>query len=97
MTYEEIVSRVADSLGLDKKLVDKTYKAYWKAVKEHIESLGLKQNLSDEEFEKQRPNINIPSIGKLYVSLDKYHYYKRKGEEINNYIKERYGTTHQEN
>ena len=30
-------------------------------------------------------------------NYDKYHYYKRKGEEINNYIKERYGTTHQKN
>ena len=80
MKYEEIVARVADSTGYSQKLVDKTYKAYWKAVKMYIEALPLKDELTDEEFEDLRPNINIPSIGKLYVTLNKYHRTK-------NYIK----------
>lgn len=77
MTYEEIISRVADSLGLDQRLVDKTYKAYWRAVKEHITSLPLKQDLTEEEFKRLQPNVNIPSIGKLYVTLGVYK--KTKG------------------
>ena len=97
MTYEEIIAQVADSLGFDKKLVDRTYKAYWKAVKEHIESLNLKDSLTDEEFEIQKPNVNIPSIGKFYISLDRYHYFKRKSEEYNKYKQEKYGTTHYSN
>lgn len=80
MKYEEIVSRVADSTGYSKRLVDKTYRAYWKAVKIYIESLPLKKDLSDEEFLELKPNINIPSIGKFYVTLNKYH-------RIKNYIK----------
>lgn len=97
MTYEEIISRVADSTGLDKKLVDRTYKAYWRAVKEHIASLPLKENLTDEEFQKLQPNVNIPSLGKLYVSLDKYHKLKKDSEKINKLIEGKYGTAHQEN
>ena len=77
MTYEEIVSGVADSLGLDKRLVDRAYKAYWKAVRKHIESLPLMENLSDEQFLALRPNVNIPSIGKLYVTLDRYRRMKK--------------------
>lgn len=94
MEYEDIVSRVADSMGLSKKLVDRTYKAYWKAVKEYITTLPLKQDLSDEEFLKLRPNVNIPSIGKLYVTLDRYKTIKKKHFEIEKLKNKKYGITH---
>lgn len=86
MTYDEIVKDVSVKLGLPKGLVEKTYMAYWRAVREHIESLPLKEDLTDEEFKKLKPNVNIPSIGKLCVTLDRYQrvkyihnkYYKDK-------------------
>ena len=65
MTYDEIVLEVSERLGLSKELVNKKYKAYWKSVKEHITSMPLKKDLSDEEFMKLQPNVNIPSLGKL--------------------------------
>jgi nucleoid DNA-binding protein len=72
MTYDEIVSEVAGSTGLSKKMVDKIYKLYWKSVREYIKSLPLKEDLTDEEFMKLKPNVNIPSLGKFYVSLERY-------------------------
>ena len=96
MTYDEIVEKVADSTGLNKKFVDRTYRAYWRAVREHIVSLELKKDLTDEEFLKSRPNVNIPSIGKLYITLGRYHRLKGK-EEKYKFNKKEYGTTHQEN
>ena len=72
MTYDEIIAKVAESTGLSAKLVDRTYRSYWKAIREHIESLPLKQDLSEEELRKLRPNVNIPSIGKLYVTYDRH-------------------------
>lgn len=77
MTYHDIVLQVAASNGLSANMVDKSYRAYWKVVREHIESLPLKQDLSDEEFKELRPNVNIPSIGKLHVTLDRYHGMKK--------------------
>ena len=77
MTYEEIVSRIADSMGLNKQLVDKTYKAYWRAIKEHITSLPLKEDLTEEEFLKLQANVNIPSIGKLYIPLGVFRRIKK--------------------
>lgn len=97
MTYDEIISKVAESTGLSKTLVNKTYKAYWKAVRDHIISIDLKGHLTDEEFEKARPNINIPSIGKLHVSLDRYHRFIRQGEIIKEIKERKYGTAHKEN
>lgn len=92
MTYGEIISKVAEDTGLSKILVDRTYRAYWRAIREHITSLPLKDDLTDEEFNKLRPNINIPSIGKLYVTLDRYRRMKKMFMIKNN----RYNDTHKE-
>jgi len=78
MTYDEIVSEVAGSTGLSKRMVDKIYKLYWKSVREYIKSLPLKEDLTDEEFMKLKPNVNIPSLGKFYVSLDRYKKLKER-------------------
>ena len=83
MTYDEIIVKVASDLGLPKTLVDRTYRAYWRTIREHITSLPLKEDLTDEEFMKLKPNVNIPSIGKLYVTLDRY---RRMKESYNNYL-----------
>lgn len=80
MVYEEIIRRVATDTNLPHKLVDKGYRAYWRAVREYIAALPLKQDLTDEEFLQLRPNINVPSIGKLHVTLDRYHGMKKNFE-----------------
>ena len=85
MTYDEIIATVAGELGLPKGLVDKTYRAYWRVVREHITSLPLKKDLTDEEFLKLQPNVNIPSIGKLNVTLDRY---QRRKEAFSKYIQQ---------
>lgn len=72
MTYDEIITDVSVKLGLPKGEVNKIYRAYWRAAMEHIASLPLKEDLTDEMFLKLQPNVNIPSIGKLYVTLDRY-------------------------
>lgn len=80
MTYDEIIAQVSERLGLPKGFVNKVYKGYWRAVREHICSLPLKEDLSDEEFMGLQPNVNIPSLGKLYVTLDRYHRVKKSFE-----------------
>lgn len=87
MTYKEIISEVAESLGLDKKLVDKTYRAYWKTIKKYVTELPLKEDMSKEDFLKLRPNVNIPSLGKLYVTFKRYNYLRDM--KANNTTKEK--------
>lgn len=82
MTYDEIIAQVAESTGLTKHIVDRTYRAYWRTVRSYIISLPLKEDLTDAEFLKLRPNINIPSIGKLYVTLDRYKRMKKVHHEF---------------
>lgn len=99
MTYLEIITKVAESTGLNRNLVDKAYRAYWKSVREHICSLPLKEDLTDEEFLKLQPNVNIPSIGKLHVTLDRYHRMKKFNSilEEKKQLKIKENVTHKEN
>lgn len=87
MNYNSIIEEVAESLDLPIDFVDKTYRAYWKAIKQHVTSIELKKDMSEEEFGKLQPNVNIPSIGKLYVTFDRYKKLRRQTEIINEKIK----------
>lgn len=83
MIYSDIINKVSEEINLPKEVVDKTYKGFWKWVNYYISNLPLKESQTEEEFNKIRTSINIPSLGKLYSSYDKleklrrkYNYYK---------------------
>lgn len=84
MQYDEIISKISEEVGLPEIMVDRIYKAYWRAIREHIASLPLKEDLTDEEFLSLQPNINIPSIGKMYVTLRRYRGVKKRYEYLIN-------------
>ena len=92
MTLDEAIGKVAEDLGIPKDRVNKIYKGYWRAIREHVTSMPFKKDLTDEEFLKLQPNVNIPSIGKLYVTLERY---KKKNESWNLTHKNN-GTTYKE-
>lgn len=80
MSVSKAISQVASSKGLSEEFVWRVYRSYWRAVREHIISLPLKKDLTEEEFMQLQPNINIPSIGKLHVTLDRYKGVKKANE-----------------
>lgn len=84
MTYEQIIESVANELQLPVDLIRKTYKAYWQFVRDTIQQLPLKDDISEEEFKKIKTNFNIPSLGKLYCTRDRYLRVKKRFEYISN-------------
>lgn len=70
MNYPDIIGKVSEEVNLPKKVVDKTYKAFWLFINQSIQSLPLKKDLNEEDFTKLRTNFNIPSLGKLNCTYD---------------------------
>lgn len=84
MTYSEIINKVSDLISVPPDIIDKVYKAYWLYIKESIQKLPLKENLTESDFIKLRPNFNIPSIGKLCCTYDRYLGVKSRFKNISN-------------
>ena len=82
MTYKEIINKVSEELDLPEEVVNKTYKAYWFSIKEIINDLPIKTTNSIEEFNKLKTNFNIPSLGKLSVTSDRFIGIKKRYEYI---------------
>ena len=72
MKYSDIINKVSEELNLPKDLVENTYKAYWNFIRVTIEELPLKTELSQERYRNLRTNINIPSLGKLNCTYNRY-------------------------
>ena len=84
MKYTKVLDQVSNKLNLPKDFVDKVYKSYWLSIKEHIQSLPLKDMKDETVFNNLKININIPSIGKLYTTQERIQNIK---ENYNKYHK----------
>ena len=83
MKYSDIISKVSEELNLPRELVEKTYKAYWIFIRDTIEKLPLKTELTQIEYGNLRTNINIPSLGKLNCTYNRYIGIKSRFNIIN--------------
>ena len=79
---KEIILDVSRNLGISPDVVEKVYKAYWSFIKETIQALPLKDNLSEEEFSTLKTNFNVPSLGKLCVTWNRFVGCKKRYELI---------------
>ena len=82
---KEIILDVSRNLDISPDVIEKVYKAYWSFIKETIQALPLKDNLSEEEFLTLKTNFNVPSLGKLACTLDKYNRVKKRFKLIKNF------------
>lgn len=72
MNYREALDQVANKLNIPVEVVKEAYESYWGYIRCTISELPLKEDLSEDEFNKLRTNFNIPSIGKLACPYDRY-------------------------
>ena len=89
MRYEKAVSKLSEELQLSEEVVDEVFKSFYAFIRETISSLPLKEELTEEEFNKLRTNFNIPAIGKLHCTYDRYRGMKEQRKYIRN-LKEKY-------
>ena len=89
MNYNNLVTKISKELNLPYSIVDKVYKSYWRFIRDTIQKLPLKDNISEAEFQRLRTNFNIPSLGKLSCTYDRakrvrerYKYIKNLREKL---------------
>ena len=82
MNYPDIIGKVSQEMDIPLEVVDTAYKSYWKFIKQTIQSLPLKDDISEEEFAKLRTNFNIPSLGKLTCTYDRMMGVKKRFKYI---------------
>lgn len=92
MNYKDIIEKVSGDNNISPDIVDKTYKAYWRFIRDTIQELPLKKHLSEEEFQSLKPNFNIPSLGKLTCTYKRYSGVMEKFKHIKK-LKENYEDT----
>lgn len=82
MNYPDIIGKVSQEMDIPLEVVDTAYKSYWKFIKQTMQSLPLKDDISEEEFAKLRTNFNIPSLGKLTCTFDRMMGVKKRFKYI---------------
>ncbi len=82
MNYPDIIGKVSEEMNIPLEVVDAAYKSYWKFIKQTIQSLPLKDDISEEEFAKLRTNFNIPSLGKITCTFDRMMGIKKRFKYI---------------
>lgn len=82
MTYSDIVIQVSKEIGLPPEVVDKVYKSYWMFIKQTVQALPLKEELTQQDFSKLKTNFNIPSLGKLSCTYDRMIKVKERFKHI---------------
>lgn len=50
MDYKDLITQISKELSLPYKVVDKVYKSYWRFIRDTIQNLPLKENLTEEDF-----------------------------------------------
>ena len=76
--YKEITTKVAKDLKLPEIAVLTAYNSFWKFIKDTIEELPLKEDITEEEFDKLRTNFNVPSLGKLFTTYKRVEFAKNR-------------------
>lgn len=83
MTYSEAIKQVSIELGLPPQVVKEAYESFWTFIRNNIKALPLKEDLSKEEFDKLRTNFNVPSLGKLSCTYDRFIGIKKRLKYLN--------------
>lgn len=79
---QETLLSLSKELGLPVEVIMGYYKANWLYIKTTIENLPLKDGIEEEEYNKLRVSFNLPNLGKLACSYNRYLGVRKKCELI---------------
>lgn len=82
-TAKDLCSKAAIKLNLPAKYVWEVYNSYWKAIREYLSELPLKDT-NIEELKTLNTSLNISSLGKFFVDFESIKKKRNKYERLRN-------------
>lgn len=82
MNYKPIFEQVSRETDIPEEVVKTAYNLFWRFVRETVSSLPLKDELTEEEFMNLKCNFNVPSLGKLCCTYDRYIGMKKRNKYL---------------
>lgn len=78
MRTDDAIRQVSKELNIPYEVCRKAYMSAWKFIYRNAETPVLSIDTPVEEFRRCRMNFNIPSLGKLNITEDKFNKINRK-------------------
>lgn len=75
---KDTLKRLSKELDIPEDTILKVYKSYWKFIKDTIKDLPLKEDITEEEYNKYKTSFNIPYLGKLACPYKRFTGMKKK-------------------
>lgn len=72
MKYKDIIKKLSSEMNLEEEVVDAAYRSFFEFVRETISALPLKEDLTEDQFKELKTNFNIPALGKLHCTYERY-------------------------
>ena len=86
-TYKRIFREVSEETGIPVEDVSVAYRYFWKFFKRKVSELPMKEEMDEETYRNLRTSCNIPQIGKLNCTWDRFqkiHNSSKNIKEITN-------------
>lgn len=77
------IEEVAGELGIDVNVAKMAYLSQWLFIKDTIGNLPNLLEINEEEFNKEKTNFNLPSLGKFNTNFKKIQRVKKQKQIIN--------------
>lgn len=78
------ILEASEELGIPVDKVRKVYRAYWWSIRDMIQQLELKDDVTEEYLNDNKTSFNISSLGKLYTSYDRIKGVKKRFNYLHN-------------
>lgn len=79
----DIIKQLSEELNIEESDIIKVYGSFWQFIRDNIQKLPLKDSISEEDFNKLKTNFNIPKLGKMSCTYNRYKNCKKKYEITN--------------
>lgn len=77
-TLKRIIKLVSLETQISESTVEVAYRLYWKFIQESLEQIPVKEIKTQEEFDTYNTSINLPSLGKIFITFDKIEKQRRR-------------------